>query len=97
MTTNVKLRNLIKLPPDLIDALGEVSARYGQIEHLLTKTIKRTRELSYDDAFAEVKRLGSSKCPQDLGRKDIRKKAKQFFDDLAKKPFGEINGKDRKM
>ncbi len=67
MTSNLELRNLINLPPELIEALGQVSARYGQIEHLLTMTIHRTTQLSYDDAFAEVKKF--------RGRKEIRKRA----------------------
>ncbi len=87
MTSNVELRKFINLPPKLIEALGEVSARYGQIEHLLTMTIHRTEEISYDAAVAEVEGL--------RGRKDVRKKAKRSFCDLAIKEFGEIEGKKR--
>ena len=83
----MELRILINLPPELIEALGQVSARYGQIEHLLTMTIHRTAKLSYDDDFAEVERR---RC-----RKKISKKAKQSFDDWAIKKFGEIEGKER--
>ncbi len=87
MTSNVELRKFIDLPPKLIEALGEVSARYGQIEHLLAMTIKRTTELSYDAAVAEVERLRS--------RPNIRKKAKRSFCDQAINEFGEIEGKKR--
>jgi hypothetical protein len=48
------LRQLIGLPPELFAALGEVTARYGQIDHLLTMTIRRTATLSYDKAFEYV-------------------------------------------
>ena len=87
MTGNLERRNFINLPPELIEALGQVSARYGQVEHLLTMTIHRTAKISYDDAFAEVESLRS--------RKNISKMAKQSFDDWARKEFGEIEGKER--
>ena len=87
MTRNLERRNLINVPPKLIEALGQVSARYGQIEHLLTMTIHRTARLSYDDSVAEVDGLRH--------RKDIKKRAEQFFDDWALQNFGEIEGKKR--
>ncbi len=87
MTGNKESRYLINLPPKLIEALGQVSARYGQIEHLLTMTIHRTANLSYDDSVAEVEKLRH--------RKDISKRAKQSCDDWATHKFGEIEGKKR--
>ena len=45
---------LINLPPELIQAVGEVWVRYGQIEHVLAMTIHRTAAISYDAAFADV-------------------------------------------
>ncbi|MCH7539713.1 MAG: hypothetical protein IH999_04855 [Proteobacteria bacterium] len=89
MTSNVELRHLINLPPNLIEALGEVSARYGQIEHLLTMTIHRTAEpeLSYDDAFAEVEKL--------RGGEQHSKRAKKSFNKWAIQEFGEIEGNER--
>ncbi len=86
MASDLELRRLINLPPKLIEALGRVSARYGQIEHLLTMTIHRTTELSYDEAYAEV---------GGLGRNDVRKKAKRHFRDWAIKKFRESEGNER--
>lgn len=87
MASILEARQLIKLPPVLIKALGEVSARYGQIEHLLTMTIHRTGQLSYNDAVAEVERLKR--------RKKVNRQAKQCFNAWAINNFGEINGKER--
>lgn len=89
MTSNVELRYFINLPPNLIEALGEVSVRYGQIEHLLTMTIHRTAEpeLSYDDAFAEVEKL--------RGGEQHSKRAKKSFNKWAIQEFGEIEGNKR--
>ena len=87
MTSHLEPRNLINLPPELIEALGQVSARYGQIEHLLAMTIHRTANLSYDDSIAEVERLRY--------REEIRKRAKQSFNDWAIQNFNEFEGKKR--
>ncbi len=75
------------LPPELIQALGEVSARYGQIEHLLTMTIHRTAPISYDAAVDKVEELRS--------REKIRKEAKLSFNEWAIQKFGEIEGNER--
>ena len=75
------------LPPELIQALGEVSARYGQIEHLLTMTIRRTAPISYDTAVAKVEELRS--------RENVRKEAKRSFNEWAIPKFGEIEGNER--
>ncbi len=87
MASKTEARHFIELPPELIQALGEVSARYGQIEHLLTMTIHRTEGISYDAAVAEVEGL--------QGREDVKKKARRSFYDWAIKNFGEIEGKER--
>ena len=89
MTSNVELRHFINLHPNLIEALGEVSVRYGQIEHLLTMTIHRTAEpeLLYDDAFAEVEKL--------RGGEQHIKRAKKSFNKWAIQEFGEIEGNER--
>ena len=75
------------LPPELIQALGEVSARYGQIEHLLTMTIHRTAPISYDAAVDKVEELRS--------REKIRKEAKLSFNEWAIQEFGEFEGNER--
>ena len=87
MTSKTEPRHLIELPPELIQALGEVSARYGQIEHLLTMTIRRTAPISYAAAVAKVEEL--------RGREKIRKEAKRSFNEWAIKKFGEIEGNER--
>ena len=86
MTSHLEDRRLVNLPPDLTNALGEVSLRYGQIEYLLTMTIHRTG-VSYDDAVAEVERL--------KGRKNVNRQAKQCFNAWAINDFGEVKGKER--
>ncbi len=87
MSNNLEDRRLIKLPPDLITTLGEVSARYGQIEHLLTMTIHRTAGISYDDAVTEVEKLRH--------RENVRRRAKRSFKTWAAEKFGETEGKAR--
>ncbi len=87
MTSKTEPRHFVELPPELIQALGEVSARYGQIEHLLTMTIHRTAPISYDDAVAKVEELRH--------REKIRKEAKRSFNERAIQEFGEIEGNKR--
>ena len=87
MVTKLEPRNLVKLPPELITALGEVSARYGQIEHVLTMTIHRTEELPYAAAFEKVEEL--------KGQKEIRKEVEKLFKQWAIKEFGPVAGADR--
>ncbi len=87
MNRELKARKLIALPPKLIQALGEVSARYGQIEHLLTMAIHRTSGLSYDEAFQKVEELRY--------RDQIRKEAKRRFREWVSKKFGETEGTKR--
>lgn len=82
-------REFIDLPPKLIQALGRVSVRYGQMEHVLTLTLKRTSEISYDEAFQLVEET------KNRGRKDRRKLARDHFRDWATKRFGEAEGKER--
>ena len=86
MTAHLELRRLINLPPDLIEALGHVSLRYGQIEHLLTMTIHRTSGLSYEEAYAAVEKLG---------REDILEKANRHFRAWAIRKFGQTDGDKR--
>lgn len=87
MANKLEARKLINLPRNLIKALGEVSVRYGQTEHLLTMTIHRTGQLSYDDAVAEVERLKR--------RKKVNRQAKHCFNAWAINHFGEAKGKER--
>ncbi len=87
MTKKTEPRHFMGLPPELIRALGEVSARHGQIEHLLTMTIRRTAPISYDAAVDKVEELKS--------REKIRKEAKRSFNKWAIQEFGEIEGNGR--
>jgi hypothetical protein len=82
-------REFVDLPPALIQALGLVSARYGQIEHVLTLTLKRISDLSYDEAFLWVEET------KNRGRTDRRKLVRQHFRDWAIGEFGEAEGKQR--
>jgi hypothetical protein len=88
MEGGLEFRKLTGLPSELVLALGEVTARYGQIEHLLTMTIKRTAkpQISWDEAFEDVKKLS---------RKETRKKVKEFFEQGAISEFGETEGARR--
>lgn len=80
------LRQLIGLPIQLFAALGEVTVRYGQIEHLLTMTIHRTAKLSYDESYEYVKNMKNQKQS---------KEAKECFEEWAKSKFGENEGARR--
>ncbi len=87
MTKKTEPRHFMELPPELIQALGEVSARHGQIEHLLTMTIRRTAPISYDAAVDKVEELKS--------REKIRKEAKRSFNKWAIQECGEFEGNGR--
>lgn len=87
MTRELEERNLIDLPDELIRALGEVSVRYGQIEHLLTMAIHRTEGLSYEQAVAKVESLKYGD--------QIRKEAKRQFRTWAISKFHDTEGKRR--
>lgn len=81
-----ELRQLMGLPTQLFAALGEVTVRYGQIEHLLTMTIHRTAKLSYDESYEYVKNMKNQKqC----------KEAQECFEEWAKCTFGENEGTRR--
>ncbi len=89
MTGSSELGILIALPTELLQALGEVSARYGQVEHILTMTIIRTTVESYDEVFAEV-------ANSNLKYRDkICRKVKSCFKDWAVKKFGEAESQQR--
>ena len=49
------------LPVRLFIALGRVAAHYGQIEHLLTVTIRRTTGSSWEEAFDRAQKLWARK------------------------------------
>jgi hypothetical protein len=88
MEGGLEFRELTGLPNELVLALGEVTARYGQIEHILTMTIKRTAkpQISWDEAFEHVKKLN---------RKETRKKVTELFEQGAISEFGETEGARR--
>lgn len=47
------------LPDEFLDALGQVSARYGQLEHIIALAMKRyTPGADWDEIFNEVYKLG---------------------------------------
>jgi len=83
MTANLELRTLFPLPDELYAALGRVSARYGQVEHVLAVTIRRTTGISFEDACA--------KC-RNLRAKDMRKEAKEAYRAWAVDKHREIDG-----
>jgi len=87
MDRELEPRNFIDLPPALLEALGVVSARYGQIEYLLAITIHRTSGVSYDEALAKVEKLKRGH--------EIRKEVKREFKEWAIEEFQESEGKRR--
>ena len=87
MNRDLEERNFVDLPDALIQALGEVSVRYGQIEYLLTMAIHRTERISYDDAIAKVENLKYGD--------EIRREAKRQFKTWALVKFGDVEGKRR--
>lgn len=67
---SVEPLDLTNLPAKLVTALGYVSARSGQIEHLLVVTLKRTTDDSWEDVFAHAEgKRGDER----------RREAKQYF------------------
>lgn len=87
MNSDTELREFIHLPSGLFTALGEVSVRYGQIEHLLAMTIHRTVGLSYHVAVERVEELRS--------RNKVRENVKKCFKQWAIDKFGETEGSRR--
>ncbi len=51
------------LPDEFLYALGQVSARYGQLEHIIALAMKRyTSGADWDEIFNEVYKLGREKA-----------------------------------
>jgi hypothetical protein len=81
MTESVKPLDFTNLPAKLVTALGKVTARSGQIEHLLVVTLRRTTGDTWEDVFTHAKgKRGDER----------RSEAKQSFKTWAKGKFGEV-------
>ena len=79
-------RKLIDIPDDLFTAVGKVSVRHGQIEHVFAMTFHRVEDITYTEAFAKVDQLRD--------RDSIRKAAKHSFRKWAREKLGaEVGGK----
>lgn len=66
------------LPDELYSALGRISARYGQIEHIFALTLKRANLRDWDDAFDFVK---------NASRKQVKNEVLEGFEIWANKYF----------
>lgn len=79
----VEVQDITYMPDGLFDALGRVSVRYGQIEHFLTLTIKRTdQKMVWDQAFAFVEKLRYSNKIREEARRRFNAWADEHFDEI---------------
>ena len=78
MNETIKALDFTNLPPALVTALGKVTARTGQIEHLLVVTLKRTTDGDWREVFDESEGKRGDKR---------RSEAKQAFREWARNNF----------
>lgn len=84
MPTEYEARDLLNLPAQLFVELGNISARYGQAETILAMTIRRTEEITVEEAWQKVDALWYADR--------IRKEVKKAFRRWASDEFGSEEG-----
>lgn len=81
--------NFENLPEALVAALGKLTLRFGQVEHILAAIIHRTTQEPWDEV---LKRLGTDLKP----RRELLSEARRCWVDWASSTFNDMEADERK-